>query len=202
MAKISAIGFFLAAGALAMVGPTSASEDSMKAEHSKNPYYSRTDTAKLDVPDATWKKILPEDVYAVAREADTEPAPLPLEQVRRTPGASMAPQLSMTAPSGEQPAFGGGMAPPPAGSEGGGLFGLAARTPKFEPELASQSQSLFLPKRRKQAEQPEQVEQPDAEQRARGLGESHSSTRTAAGVIHRQPWHAPARSVRMATVLW
>ncbi|MFE6648646.1 hypothetical protein ACFVJS_18910 [Nocardioides sp. NPDC057772] len=96
-----------------------------------------------------------------APEADTEPAPLPLEQVRRTPGASMAPQLSMTAPSGEQPAFGGGMAPPPAGSEGGGLFGLAARTPKFEPELASQSQSLFLPKRRKLAEQAEQAEQAD-----------------------------------------
>ena len=53
---------------------------------------------------------------APAPEADTEPAPLPLEQVRRTPGASMAPQLSMSAPSGEQPAFGGGMAPPPAGS--------------------------------------------------------------------------------------
>ncbi|NGN94162.1 hypothetical protein G5C66_15615 [Nocardioides sp. KC13] len=97
--------------------------------------------------------------FAPAPDADTEPAPLPLEQVRRTPGASMAPQLSMTAPSGEQPAFGGGMAPPPAGSEGGGLFGLAARTPKFEPELASQSQSLFLPKRRKVAEQAEQAEQ-------------------------------------------
>jgi hypothetical protein len=67
----------------------------------------------------------------------------------------MAPQLNMTAPSGEQPAFGGGMAPPPAGSDGGGMFGLAARTPKFEPELASQSQSLFLPKRRKVAEQDE-----------------------------------------------
>lgn len=76
----------------------------------------------------------------------------------------MAPQLNMTAPSGEQPAFGGGMAPPPAGSEGGGLFGLAARTPKFEPELASQSQSLFLPKRRKVSEEAESVpEEPAAE---------------------------------------
>lgn len=77
----------------------------------------------------------------------------------------MAPQLSMTAPSGEQPAFGGGMAPPPAGSDGGGLFGLAARTPKFEPELASQSQSLFLPKRRKVEEELEPTEdmpQPEA----------------------------------------
>ncbi|WP_406023773.1 hypothetical protein OH802_28795 [Nocardioides sp. NBC_00850] len=86
---------------------------------------------------------------------------MPLEQVRRTPGASMAPQLSMTTPSGEQPAFGGGMAPPPAGSDGGGLFGLAARTPKFEPELATQSQSLFLPKRKKVAEEPESTPEPE-----------------------------------------
>lgn len=91
---------------------------------------------------------------------------MPLEQVRRTPGASMAPQLSMTAPSGEQPAFGGGMAPPPAGSDGGGLFGLAARTPKFEPELASQSQSLFLPKRKRVAEEPEPASEPDPEPEA------------------------------------
>jgi peptide-methionine (R)-S-oxide reductase len=39
---------------------------------SENPYYSRTDTAKLNVPDSEWKKILPADVYAVAREKDTE----------------------------------------------------------------------------------------------------------------------------------
>jgi peptide-methionine (R)-S-oxide reductase len=38
----------------------------------KNPYYSRTDTTKLNVPDSEWKKILPEDVYGVAREKDTE----------------------------------------------------------------------------------------------------------------------------------
>ena len=37
-----------------------------------NPYYSNTDTTKLNVTDAEWKKVLPEDVYAVAREADTE----------------------------------------------------------------------------------------------------------------------------------
>lgn len=71
----------------------------------------------------------------------------------------MAPQLNMTGSSGEQPAFGGGMAPPPAGSDGGGLFGLAARTPKFEPELASQSQSLFLPKRKRDEEEPEPTSQ-------------------------------------------
>ena len=40
----------------------------------KNPYYSRTDTTVLKVSDAEWKKVLPEDVYAVAREKDTERA--------------------------------------------------------------------------------------------------------------------------------
>ena len=37
-----------------------------------NPYYSRTDRTKLNVPNSEWKKILPADVYAIAREADTE----------------------------------------------------------------------------------------------------------------------------------
>lgn len=37
-----------------------------------NPYYSNTDTTKLNVSDAEWKKILPEDVYEVTRNADTE----------------------------------------------------------------------------------------------------------------------------------
>ncbi len=39
-----------------------------------NPYYSRTDTNRLNVSNATWKKILPADLYAVAREANTERA--------------------------------------------------------------------------------------------------------------------------------
>ena len=39
---------------------------------SKNPYYSHTDTKKLNLSDAEWKKILPEDVYLVSRKADTE----------------------------------------------------------------------------------------------------------------------------------
>ena len=37
-----------------------------------NPYYSNTDTKKLNVTDAEWKKVLPEDVYEVMRKADTE----------------------------------------------------------------------------------------------------------------------------------
>lgn len=39
-----------------------------------NPYYSRTDTTELDIPDSVWKKVLTEDVYEVARHAATERA--------------------------------------------------------------------------------------------------------------------------------
>ncbi|MEI7055383.1 hypothetical protein WBG06_06165 [Nocardioides sp. CCNWLW239] len=124
---------------------------------------------------------------AATPEADVEPEPLPLEQVRRTPGASMAPQLSMTAPSGEQPAFGGGVAPPPAGSDGGGLFGLAARTPKFEPELASESQSLFLPKRKRVAEQPEPApEEPEAPAAAPEAAQA-AAPAAASAPVHEMP---------------
>ena len=64
----------LIVASLAMVNCNSASKaDSMKdAQETRNPYYSRTDTKKLDVSDKEWKKVLPANVYAVAREADTE----------------------------------------------------------------------------------------------------------------------------------
>ena len=39
-----------------------------------NPYYSNTDTTKLKVTDAEWKKVLSPDLYAVSRNADTERA--------------------------------------------------------------------------------------------------------------------------------
>ena len=40
----------------------------------ENPYYSNTDTTKLNLSDAEWKKVLSPDLYAVARHADTERA--------------------------------------------------------------------------------------------------------------------------------
>ncbi len=43
-------------------------------EDASNPYYSRTDTTKLNVSNARWKEILPADLYAVAREEATERA--------------------------------------------------------------------------------------------------------------------------------
>ena len=40
--------------------------------HKNNPYYSTTDTKHLNVSNTEWKKILPPDLYAVAREQATE----------------------------------------------------------------------------------------------------------------------------------
>jgi peptide-methionine (R)-S-oxide reductase len=42
-------------------------------DHTNNPYYSNTDTKKLHVKDAEWKKILSPALYATAREQATEP---------------------------------------------------------------------------------------------------------------------------------
>ena len=42
--------------------------------HPENPYYSRTDTTVLDLPDSVWKKVLPDSVYAVVRGKGTEQA--------------------------------------------------------------------------------------------------------------------------------
>ncbi|MGS2761536.1 peptide-methionine (R)-S-oxide reductase MsrB [Sinomicrobium sp. M5D2P9] len=46
----------------------------MDTKHKNNPYYSRTDTAHLDVSDAEWKKILSPELYHVARKQGTERA--------------------------------------------------------------------------------------------------------------------------------
>lgn len=47
---------------------------SSTAQPTMNPHYSRTDTTKLNVSDAEWKRILPEELYYIAREAGTERA--------------------------------------------------------------------------------------------------------------------------------
>ena len=43
-------------------------------KHTNNPYYSRTDTTILNLPDSVWKEILPDDIYQVARIKLTERA--------------------------------------------------------------------------------------------------------------------------------
>ncbi|MGC4100901.1 MAG: peptide-methionine (R)-S-oxide reductase MsrB [Ferruginibacter sp.] len=40
----------------------------------KNPVYSKTDSSQVNVSDSEWKKILPRDVYDIAREKGTERA--------------------------------------------------------------------------------------------------------------------------------
>lgn len=50
--------------------------NSIKMDTSKkaNPVYSSTDTGKVDMSNDEWKKILPADVYSIAREKGTERA--------------------------------------------------------------------------------------------------------------------------------
>jgi len=52
--------------------PTKNTMNNNTQEHKNNPYYSRTDSAHLNVTNAEWKKILPKEVYSVAREQGTE----------------------------------------------------------------------------------------------------------------------------------
>lgn len=40
----------------------------------KNPYYSHTDTEKINISNDEWKKVLPDDVYAIMRLKETERA--------------------------------------------------------------------------------------------------------------------------------
>jgi peptide-methionine (R)-S-oxide reductase len=50
------------------------SEAMSESTKSKNPYYSRTDTTVLHVSNEEWKKVLPDSIYEVARNKDTEQA--------------------------------------------------------------------------------------------------------------------------------
>ena len=54
--------------------PPKPSNTMSNASHPKNPYYSRTDTTKLDLPDDVWKKVLSPELYRVARLGETERA--------------------------------------------------------------------------------------------------------------------------------
>lgn len=46
----------------------------MKSGKNENPVFSKTDTAKVEISNDEWKKILPADVYNIAREKGTERA--------------------------------------------------------------------------------------------------------------------------------
>jgi peptide-methionine (R)-S-oxide reductase len=59
-----------------LIAATTAFSQQLKSDnkHSGNPYYSNTDTKKLNVTDAEWKKILSPALYATARQQATERA--------------------------------------------------------------------------------------------------------------------------------
>ena len=57
----------------------------MKESNNNNPVYSNTDTTAVNLSEEEWKKILPEDVYYIAREKGTErPFTSPFETLKDT----------------------------------------------------------------------------------------------------------------------
>jgi peptide-methionine (R)-S-oxide reductase len=71
MRKLTMIFSGIYASLFTRSGNSQQTKDTM-ANENNNPYYSRTDTTHLHVTDAEWKKILPADVYKVARNKGTE----------------------------------------------------------------------------------------------------------------------------------
>jgi peptide-methionine (R)-S-oxide reductase len=55
-----------------MAGSSYAQNRRSDKEHKNNPYYSTVDTAHLNLSNTEWKKVLPLDLYLVAREKNTE----------------------------------------------------------------------------------------------------------------------------------
>jgi methionine-R-sulfoxide reductase len=53
-------------------GSTTTSISMKDTEKPDNPYYSRTDTTKLTLKDADWKKVLPDSIYTISRNKGTE----------------------------------------------------------------------------------------------------------------------------------
>jgi len=61
----------------------SAKTITMATNDKKSPVYSNTDTAKVELNNDEWKKILPQDVYNIARQKGTErPWSSPLETLK------------------------------------------------------------------------------------------------------------------------
>ena len=55
----------------------------MDTDNKNNPVYSHSDTSKVNLSEDEWKKILPEDVYYIARQKGTErPWSSPLENIK------------------------------------------------------------------------------------------------------------------------
>lgn len=76
MQRILIIAFLACSIFLVQCSSSASKQDdaSQSPNHGKNKYYSRTDTTILKVSNDEWEKILPDDIYAVGREAETERA--------------------------------------------------------------------------------------------------------------------------------
>jgi peptide-methionine (R)-S-oxide reductase len=66
--------FFICISVLLVQCTDAKKHDNMNTERKNNPYYSRTDTTHLEVSDEEWEKILPSDIYDIARRKGTEHA--------------------------------------------------------------------------------------------------------------------------------
>lgn len=69
--KISAIVFL---GTLCFQKIDAQRIQNVNGKNIVNPYYSRTDTKILNLPNSTWKKVLNKDLYSVSRLNETEMA--------------------------------------------------------------------------------------------------------------------------------
>jgi peptide-methionine (R)-S-oxide reductase len=78
MHRLNMLLFFCLCGTILLTNCSNTQKEqtmndhNVSEEHKNNPYYSRTDTNHLHVSDAEWKKILPKEVYQIAREKGTE----------------------------------------------------------------------------------------------------------------------------------
>lgn len=71
------IGFLLMSGcshSQQKSGTAKASASDGQSTTVSNPYYSRTDTSRLNLPDSVWRRVLSRSVYEVARNKETERA--------------------------------------------------------------------------------------------------------------------------------
>lgn len=69
------LNFIMGLGCILLLSQCSNAQknnDDMNDAHKGNPYYSRTATEHLNVSNEEWQKILPKDVYEVARMKGTE----------------------------------------------------------------------------------------------------------------------------------
>ncbi len=74
MQSVIKSAFILIGSMLFIVKNTYCQQLKASKGHENNPYYSTTDTSRINVTNAQWKKILPKELYAVAREQATERA--------------------------------------------------------------------------------------------------------------------------------